>query len=145
MTFQFQSVVIIEELCPFLSVVIVPLFNLGFCGSKLSRFGSCILEDFFVVVEDFFVVVEDFLEAEDFFILVLVVAEGFLVTEDFVICYLWLLSPRILAPLPAPILTAKLIGANPYRSVVFVGPFFRQKWQFLMRLHVFKTTLRKSV
>ena len=102
-------------------------------------------EDFLVAVEDFFVVVEDFLEAEDFFILVLVVAEGFLVTEDFVICYLWLLSPRILAPLPAPILTAKLIGANPYRSVVFVGPFFRQKWQFLMRLHVFKTTLRKSV
>ena len=37
-----------------------------------------------------------------------------------------------------------LISANPYKSEVFVGPFFRQKWVFLRRLRVFETILRIS-
>ena len=37
-----------------------------------------------------------------------------------------------------------LISANPYKSGVFVGPFFRQKSVSRRRLHVFETILRIS-
>jgi len=40
--------------------------------------------------------------------------------------------------------TLNLISANTYKSGVFVGPFFRQKWVSLRRLHVFETVLRIS-
>ena len=35
-------------------------------------------------------------------------------------------------------------SANSYKSVVFVGPFFRQKWQFLVRSHEYAKILRIS-